>query len=146
MRARNAFARPNAGGPRRPSTRPRSDSGTFENAAVGIIHCDTEGRFLRVNQRYCDIVGFSREELLGMDIKDVTYPEDMALTHDKFTALVRGDLTCYSEDKRDIRKDGAVIWINIYVSLQRNQLGAHITHHWHRAGHFQSKATGGGAA
>src|ERR1700733_7718503 len=50
--------------------------GTFENAAVGIMHCDAEGRFLRVNQKYCNIVGFSREELLSMAIKDVTHPED----------------------------------------------------------------------
>src|SRR5216684_8679051 len=48
--------------------------GTFENAAVGIAHVDSAGRFLRVNQKYCDIVGFPREELLTMAIKDVTYP------------------------------------------------------------------------
>ncbi len=98
--------------------------GTFENAAVGIIHCDTEARFLRVNQRYCDIVGYSREELLTMAIKDVTYPDDLADSIEKFTALVRGDSSCYSEEKRDIRKDGSVIWINIFVSLQRDRLGA----------------------
>src|SRR5882672_3894837 len=38
--------------------------GTFENAAVGIVHNDPSGRFLRVNEKYCAIVGYSREELL----------------------------------------------------------------------------------
>jgi PAS domain S-box-containing protein len=98
--------------------------GTFENAAVGIIHCDPQGRFLRVNQRYCAILGYSREELLGMCIKDVTYPDDMPGTAARVAALVRGDIRCYSEEKRDIRKDGSIIWINIWVSLQRDASGA----------------------
>ncbi len=98
--------------------------GTFENAAVGIIHGDVQGRFLRVNQRYCDIVGFSREELLGMAIKDVTHPDDIAPTLEKFGRLIKGEISSYTEEKRDIRKDGSLIWIHISVSLQRDALGA----------------------
>jgi len=98
--------------------------GTFENAAVGIIHCDAQGRFLRVNQTYCDIVGFPREKLLTMAIQDVTHPDDLAATLEKYVPLVRGDLSSYSEEKRDIRADGSPIWIHISVSLQRDALGA----------------------
>ncbi len=97
--------------------------GTFENAAVGIIHGNVQGRFLRVNQRYCDIVGFSREELLGMAIKDVTHPDDIAPTLEKLGRLIKGEITSYTEEKRDIRKDGSLIWIHISVSLQRDALG-----------------------
>jgi PAS domain S-box-containing protein len=98
--------------------------GTFENAAVGIIHCDSSGRFLRVNQKYCDIVGYSREELLTMTIADVTYPDDMAPTAAKLGALFRGELSSYTEEKRDIRKDGTLVWIHISVALQRGAQGA----------------------
>src|SRR5258707_3041315 len=54
--------------------------GTFENAAVGITHNDSAGRFLRVNQKFCEIVGYSREELLGKNSLDFTHPDDLATT------------------------------------------------------------------
>ena len=98
--------------------------GTFENAAVGIIHADFQGRFLRVNQKYCDVVGFSHVELLGMAIKDVTHPDDLAATVEKYGRLINGEISSYSEEKRDIRKDGSLIWIYISVALQRDALGA----------------------
>ncbi len=50
--------------------------GTFENAAVGIAHVHPDGRWLRVNDRLCQIVGFSREELLARTFQDITHPED----------------------------------------------------------------------
>src|SRR5438067_3952471 len=52
--------------------------GTFENAAVGIIHTDSAGRFLRVNGTYCAIVGYSREELLRKTLRDIIHPDDLA--------------------------------------------------------------------
>ena len=98
--------------------------GTFENAAVGIIHGDVQGRFLRVNQKYCDIVGYSRQELLEMSMKDVTHPDDLVFTVEKFEQLIHGEIASYSEEKRDICKDGSLIWIHISVSLQRDRQGA----------------------
>ncbi len=52
--------------------------GTFENAAVGIGHRDSTGRFLRVNEKFCTIVGYSREELLQKTLRDITHPDDLA--------------------------------------------------------------------
>jgi len=98
--------------------------GTFENAAVGITHCDAQGRFLRVNEKYCEIVGYSREELLNRAIKDQSHPDDLAATLEKYNPLIRGELSSYMEEKRDIRKDGSVVWIHISVSLQRDAQGA----------------------
>src|SRR5271166_1825456 len=51
--------------------------GTFENAAVGIAHVDVHGRFLRVNEKLCDILGYTREELLAGKFQDVTFPDDL---------------------------------------------------------------------
>jgi two-component system sensor histidine kinase/response regulator len=98
--------------------------GTFENAAVGITHTDAAGRFLRVNQKYCDIVGFPREELLTKAIRDLTHPDDVAATVAKYAALAAGESSSYSQEKRDIRKDGSVVWIHVSVSLQRDARGA----------------------
>ena len=52
--------------------------GTFENAAVGIAHEDLDGRFLRVNEKFCAIVGYTREELLQKTVQDITHPDDLA--------------------------------------------------------------------
>ncbi|MDB5291574.1 MAG: domain S-box protein, partial [Phycisphaerales bacterium] len=54
--------------------------GTFENAAVGIANVDFEGRWLRVNQRLCDIVGYTREELLQKTFQDITHPDDLSIS------------------------------------------------------------------
>ena len=50
---------------------------TFENAAVGIAHVAPDGRWLEVNQRFCDIVGYSREELMTKTFGDITHPDDL---------------------------------------------------------------------
>ena len=88
-----------------------------------MAHCDFEGRFLRVNQKYCDIVGYSREELLGRTFKDLTHPDDLRASLEKFGPLVRGESLSYTEEKRLVRKDGSPVWISIFVSLQRDPWG-----------------------
>ena len=64
--------------------------GTFENAAVGIAHVDAEGRFLLVNEKLCDIVGYTREELLARAFRDVTHPEDLAANLEQFECAHAG--------------------------------------------------------
>jgi PAS domain S-box-containing protein len=97
--------------------------GTFENAAVGITHCDLHGRYLRVNQKYCEIAGYSREELLSRSFNDLTHREDLAETRDKFLPLTRGDISSYSQEKRLVHKDGSSAWINVFCSAQKNAMG-----------------------
>ncbi len=63
--------------------------GTFENAAVGIAHEDLSGRFLRFNKRFCAILGYSPEELVGKTLLEVTYPEDLAEDLAKHSTLTR---------------------------------------------------------
>src|SRR5438105_1235813 len=79
--------------------------GTFENAAVGIAHTDPRGRFLRVNERFCAIVGYTRDELIAKNFQDITYPSDMAASVEPFAALMRGQSGSFSLEKRYIRKD-----------------------------------------
>ena len=98
--------------------------GTFENAAVGIALCDIEGRFLRVNQRFCGIVGYAQEELVGKHYKDITHPDDLPSDPERINLLLRGNLPSYSREKRYIRKDGSLVWAALSVSvLQRDPAG-----------------------
>jgi PAS domain S-box-containing protein len=97
--------------------------GTFENAAVGIAHTDLEGRFLRVNEKLCDILGYSREGLLTRALPDVTCPEDWAADREQFRTLLRGEAPSFSRDKRYLRQDGSPVWVAVSVSLQRDAAG-----------------------
>ena len=97
--------------------------GTFENAAVGIVHSDLSGRYLHANQKYCDIVGYTRNELLQKSFQELTYADDLAGTLQKFNPLLRGEIPSYFEEKRVVRRDGSLTWINLSVSLQRDSQG-----------------------
>src|SRR5439155_12360224 len=97
--------------------------GTFENAAVGIAHMDVQGRFLRVNEKLCDIVGYTREQLLAKTFQDITYSDDLEADLEQFMRLVRGDVPSLSRDKRYVRKDGSPVWVAVSVSLQRDAAG-----------------------
>jgi PAS domain S-box-containing protein len=97
--------------------------GTFENAAVGIAHTDLDGRFLRVNEKLGDILGYSREELLTKNVQDVTCPEDWAIDREQFGPLLGGEVPSFSRDKRYLRRDGSPVWVAVSVSLQRDAAG-----------------------
>jgi PAS domain S-box-containing protein len=97
--------------------------GTFENAAVGIAHKGADGRWLRVNEKYCAIVGYSREELLAWTFQDITHPEDLGAELEQYARLKRGELASYSLEKRHRRKDGSLVWIDLCIALQRNAAG-----------------------
>jgi PAS domain S-box-containing protein len=97
--------------------------GTFENAAVGIAHTDLHGRFLRVNEKFCAIVGYPRAELLQKTAPEITHPDDLAATIEPLAALMRGDSPSFGIEKRYLRKDGSIGWIELFVSLQRDAMG-----------------------
>jgi PAS domain S-box-containing protein len=96
---------------------------TFEQAAVGIAHVSPSGRWLRVNQRLCEIVGYTREELLQRRFHDVTHPDDRETDLATAGQMLAGEIQTYSQEKRYIRKDGTVIWIHPTVSLLREPSG-----------------------
>jgi two-component system, sensor histidine kinase and response regulator len=97
--------------------------GTFENAAVGIAHEDLTGRFLRLNEQFCTILGYPQTELVGKTLAEVTHPEDLAADLARFNALTRGESTSYTMEKRFIRKEGRPVWAHLTVSLQFDAAG-----------------------
>ena len=88
----------------------------FETEAVGAAEVDLNGRYVQVNQRYCQITGYSREELLGMSPVDLTHPEDRDADQPYFQAQV----PILDIEKRYIRKDGSVIWVQVTAAMIRD--------------------------
>lgn len=95
----------------------------FEQAAVGICYSDLDGKFIRVNKRFCEITGYNAEELLQMTYREITHPDDLAISPDQGRKLLAGEIEAYSFHKRYIRKDGAIIWVNLTVSLMYEASG-----------------------
>ncbi|MFH7243462.1 MAG: PAS domain S-box protein [Spirulina sp.] len=93
---------------------------TFEQAAVGIAHVAPDGTWLWVNQTLCDLVGYSREELQRLTFQDITHPEDLDTDLAYVQEMLNRQRTSYTMEKRYIRKDGRIVWINLTVSLVWN--------------------------
>ena len=96
---------------------------TFEQAAVGIAHVAPDERWLRVNQKFCDIVGYPREELLKMSWKDIAHPDDVETDLEQVRRLVAGEIGAYSIVRRYFRRDGSTAWVEATVSLVREPSG-----------------------
>lgn len=99
---------------------------TVEQAAVGITHPDATGRYLRVNQKFCEIVGYTATELLSRTWMDVTYPEDIDADLEQNKKLFAGKIDSFKMEKRLLHKDGTVVWVNITVSLIKEPLSGAI--------------------
>jgi PAS domain S-box-containing protein len=96
---------------------------TFEQAAVGIVHTSADGCYLQVNQKFCEMLGYSASELLGRAAADFTHPEDREKGRQYRQPMWEGKLDKLREEKRYLRKDGSVIWTNRTVSLARDISG-----------------------
>ncbi|MBD1835529.1 PAS domain S-box protein [Cyanobacteria bacterium FACHB-472] len=97
---------------------------TFDRVAVGIAHVGIEGQWLLVNQKLCDIVGYTQEELLTRTFQDITHPDDLDTDIEYVRQVLASELQTYSMEKRYIRKDGSHKWINLTVCLVREADGA----------------------
>jgi PAS domain S-box-containing protein len=94
----------------------------FDRAAVGIAQLDTTGRYVLVNDRYCEMLGRSREELLAAQIQDFIYPEDLPTALDTFIGVVETGASVVL-DTRHIRRDGSLLWFSTSVSAGRDSHG-----------------------
>ncbi|HLA79397.1 MAG TPA: PAS domain S-box protein [Vicinamibacteria bacterium] len=94
---------------------------TFEQAAVGLAHVAPDGRWLRANQKLCEIVGYSPEELLQRTFQDITHPDDLDTDLGQVQQVLSGQIPTYSREKRYLHRDGAIVWVNLTVSLVRRQ-------------------------
>lgn len=90
---------------------------TFELAGVGIAHTTLDGRYLWVNNQYCQMVGYSAAELAQRTYMDITHPEDLTLDTSYADELIAGRLKNYTLEKRYIHKNGSIVWGNLTISL-----------------------------
>ena len=95
----------------------------FNQTAVGIVFASIEGRLLDVNQRFCDLIGYSCAELQAKRIVDITHPEDRARLRPDIERLLAGETDRFSQEKRYIQKDGSYLWADASVSLVRDEAG-----------------------
>lgn len=95
----------------------RRFAATFEQAAVGIAHVAPDGRWLRVNSRLCAIVGYTAEELLARRFQDITHPDDLDKDLGQIGRMLAREIDTYRIEKRYIRKDGSLVWVNLTVAL-----------------------------
>jgi PAS domain S-box-containing protein len=98
-------------------------SAFIEQATAGFAQVDLSGRFALVNDRFCEIAGRSRQELLTLKMQEITHPDDLPANVPKFERAVR-DGTPYSHEKRYVRPDGSIVWVNNSVSVIRRPSGA----------------------
>jgi PAS domain S-box-containing protein len=99
----------------------------FETPAVGVVQADiATGRLLRVNQKLCEILGYSREELETLTLLDITHPDDREASWTDFRSAVQGDTQHYQVEKRYVRKNGELVWARINVGLVRDADGTAI--------------------
>ena len=94
---------------------------TFEQAAVGIAMVATDGRWLRVNRRLCEIVGYSADELMATNFQQITHPDDLRADLDLLRQLLAGEIQTYALEKRYLRKDGAEVRVRLAVVLVRTE-------------------------
>ncbi len=96
---------------------------TFENAAIGMAQVAPNGRWLNVNRKVCEFLGYSEEELRHLDFQSVTYPDDLQKGLDLKKELFAGQRSSMQMEKRYIHKDGHIVWANLSVACVRNQKG-----------------------
>ena len=96
---------------------------SFEQAAVGIAHVSLLSRWTKVNDKLCQILGYTEEELLRLGFQEVTHPEDLDTDFGRFKEALSGKLRTYSVEKRYICKGGRKIWVNQTLSVVRDASG-----------------------
>ncbi|MCF3595943.1 PAS domain S-box protein [Rhodobacteraceae bacterium LMO-12] len=89
----------------------------FENASIGMALVGLDGSFLRVNSALCEFLGYPQSQLLKSDFQSLTHPDDLNADLEFLNELVGGKIPSYSMEKRYIRKDGAIVWGLLSVSL-----------------------------
>ncbi len=95
----------------------------FSNAAVGITRVDLNAVLVDVNQKFCDMLGYTRDELIGMTIKDITHPDDYSQGVQLRGQVTRGEASDAVGEKRFVRKDGAIMWVRRSLSIVRDDAG-----------------------
>ena len=94
-----------------------------QHLPIGIVESSLEGKYINVNEEFCRMLGYEREELLQRGIKEVTYEEDYHIDIKLHGQLVAGEIPYYKVEKRFVRKDGQIIWTDLTRTAIRDASG-----------------------
>jgi len=92
----------------------------FNNLSSGIAITDLQGRWTEINDRACEILGYPREELIGMTNPECTHPDDRARTSELIGKVLSREIGEFTLEKRYVRKDGSVVWVELSASPLKN--------------------------
>ena len=92
---------------------------TFNQAAVGLAHVSPQGQFILVNDRLCEMLGYSEAEFKRKTVKEVSVAEDRDITDDLVRRLHSGEIDKFSVEKRFLHSSGAPLWVNLTVAQVR---------------------------
>lgn len=93
----------------------------MEFAPIGMAIVSLEGRFTKVNQALCNIVGYSNDALVATTFQEITHADDLAKDLEYVQQLLDGKINAYQMEKRYIRRDKAVVWVQLSVSIFRDE-------------------------
>ncbi|HYY61747.1 MAG TPA: PAS domain S-box protein, partial [Burkholderiales bacterium] len=96
---------------------------TFELAGSGIAHIGLDRKFIRVNRRLCEILGYPEHELIGLTGRDISHPEDLEVINTQRKRLYAGEIDHVHVEKRYLRKDGSTVWVAFSMVLERDAEG-----------------------
>jgi diguanylate cyclase (GGDEF)-like protein/PAS domain S-box-containing protein len=96
---------------------------SFEQAAMGILHTSFDGRIIRCNRRFAEMLGFMPEELTGLKFEEITPPGDRPPSLSFFERMISGELPTVRFEKRYVRKDGKLTWVRLSITAQRDSEG-----------------------
>jgi PAS domain S-box-containing protein len=96
----------------------------FDYAGIGLAEA-AEGRFIAVNDRFCEILGYARDELLGKTVPELTAPDDRATSDLLNAQLQEGQTDQIDYEKRYLRRDGTPVWAHVIVSAIHDPEGRH---------------------
>ncbi len=97
---------------------------TFEQAAVGIAHINPQDRFILVNQRFCEILGYSREEMGQLGLEILTHPEDRQVVRENLLRFQETSQRNFQKEVRFLAKNGSPVWVELTASSVQNPQGA----------------------
>jgi two-component system CheB/CheR fusion protein len=95
----------------------------FDSKAIGAVQVNPEGVFVGVNDRYCELTGYSREELLKMRPFDLDHPDDRQADLEHVKRVIDSPSGAYETDKRYVRKDGTIGWVHVAANMLRDENG-----------------------
>ena len=96
----------------------------FEETPTGKALVDLSGRLEVVNRKFCEITGYSAEELICRTFQEITHPDDLEADLALVADLIAGRRKNYALEKRYVRKDGTLVWVDLHVAILRDAAGA----------------------